>query len=116
MEINKGPGASPLINPVSKDASHRVLVAERRVTHGLRTTHLHKIKAGQQRDAVFGRLLLGLVLGGRHLGGGPLAACGRIGTRPSVDLLGGISIFPLENLLVNAPRWGSCLLYVTIQQ
>lgn len=63
------------------------------MTHGLRTTHLHEVKAGQQRDAVFGGLLLGLVLGGRHLGGGPLAACvcggkGRY-WKENVDLVAG---------------------------
>lgn len=88
MEINKGPGAyyssppraSPLINPVKSGESPHS--RSRAVTHGrgrLRATHLHKVKARQQRDAVFGGLLLGLVFGGRHLGGGPLAACGRIG-------------------------------------
>lgn len=60
------------------------------MTHGLRTTHLHEVKAGQQRDAVFGGLLLGLVLGGRHLGGGPLAACGGGGDwKENADLVAG---------------------------
>ena len=38
-------------------------------------TYLYKIKARQQRHAVFGWFLLGFVFGGRHLGVGPVAAC-----------------------------------------
>lgn len=76
-------------------------------------TYLYKIKARQQRHAVFGRFLLGLVFGGRHLGVGPVTACwgNRLQRHVREEFQSAFRDFPLSIMFLKASKkrcWNCC--------